>query len=64
MANGTRQGAHGRTRRNGLPRIHSPEGVAARFQIRRGHAPVTTTDRFRGGFRVPGSRNVNKVGRG
>ena len=63
MANGTRQGARGSTRRNGLPRIHSAEGVEARFILRRAHVPKTA-DKFRGGFRVPGSRNPRKVGRG
>jgi len=63
MANGTRQGAHGSTRRNGLPRVHSMEGVQARFVQRQAHVP-TTSDKFRGGFRVPGSRNPAKVGRG
>lgn len=63
MANGTRQGARGSTRRNGLPRVHSMEGVSARFRIRAAHVP-STSDKFRGGFKRPGSRNPRKVGRG
>ena len=63
MAKGTRQGAHGSTKRNPLPRISSMEGTEARMDIRLAHVPVTN-DKFRGGFRKPGSRNRKKVGRG
>ncbi len=63
MANGTRQGAHGSTRRNGLPRVHSLQGVQARYDQRRATVPHTS-DKFRNGYTVPGSRNLAKVGRG
>ena len=51
------------TRRNRLPRLSSPNGIQARFDIRLNHVP-STSDKFRGGFRRPGSRNPRKVGRG
>jgi hypothetical protein len=63
MANGTTQGAHGGRRRNGLPRVHSPEGVTARARLRSAHIP-STSDKYRGGFTPPGSMNPAKVGRG
>lgn len=63
MASGTRQGAHGSTKRNPLPRIGSIEGIEERMAIRAAHVP-STSDKFRGGFRKPGSRNRRKVGRG
>lgn len=68
MASGTTQGpklpnGDYRTRRNGLPRVHSMEGVHARF-IQRAATVPHTSDKYRGGFRTPGSRNPRKVGRG
>jgi len=68
MANGTatgprlRNGDH-RARRNSKPRVCSMEGVQVRFDQRRGTMP-RTSDKFRDGFRIPGSRNPKKVGRG
>jgi hypothetical protein len=62
MANGQSVGANGQPRRNRMPRIHSEEGVQARFVIRATTMPVTQ-DKFRDGFTRPGSRNRKKVGR-
>lgn len=64
MANGTRTGAHGRARRNGLPRVHSVEGVTVRVNLRRAAAVVTRGTKWDRGYKVPGSRNPHKVGRG
>ena len=70
MANGTRQGAHGSTRRNGLPRIHSMQGVAERARTRRATAPSPSDiskvagPKFADGMKAPGSMNPRKVGRG
>jgi hypothetical protein len=63
MANGQTTGAHGRSRRNSLSRISSPQGRAARQQRRAAAKPVTA-DKYRGGFKRAGSGNPRKVGRG
>lgn len=63
MAKGQTVGAHGSTRRNTLPRVSSLEGVKVR-QTRRAATTPKTTDKFRDGFTVAGSRNPRKVGRG
>lgn len=64
MANGTRQGAHGTTRRNGLPRVHSLEGVLVRARQRAITMPKAPGTKYVNGFRKPGSMNPRKVGRG
>lgn len=46
-----------------LPRVSSMEGIFQRQQQRIATMP-RTNDKFRGGFRKPGSRNRRKVGRG
>jgi hypothetical protein len=63
MAQGQTTGAHGRTRRVTLPRVGSMEGNFQRAQ-RRANTTPSTSDKFRGGFKVAGSRNPRKVGRG
>jgi hypothetical protein len=63
MANGQLVGAHGRSRRNQLPRVSSPEGRQIRQQRRAATKPVTS-DKYRGGFKKAGSGNPRKVGRG
>jgi hypothetical protein len=64
MASGTKVGAHGRTRRNGLPRISSVEGTTVRMDTRVATMPKAPGTKYAGGFTRPGSRNRKKVGRG
>jgi hypothetical protein len=63
MANGQTSGAHGRSRRVTLPRVGSREGNIARAQLRAKHKPIIT-GKFAAGFKLAGSRNPRKVGRG
>lgn len=63
MAAGQQNGAHGKTRRNHLPRVGSVQGIKARHDTRVAAMP-RLTGKFAGGTRKPGSRNPKKVGRG
>lgn len=49
--------------RQRMPRISSPAGVSLRF-AQRVATMSSTNDKYRGGFKRPGSRNPRKVGRG
>lgn len=63
MATGQQTGAHGKTRRNHLPRVGSLEGNLKRSQIRAQNQPKLT-GKYRDGTTKAGSRNPRKVGRG